>query len=329
MSAGAWIRPFIRSLCLMGLLALSDVQHLHRGSRPLVYIGTVSEESDRSYKRFIEAMSARHPEQLRNHPLHYVHVADRDVGLEASTIRAALKLDPQVLITPTANTARAAAGLNLMTPVVFASYQHPVTSGIVDSMSGTRRQHMTGVSLADQWHEKRFELLREAFPSARTLAILADRSWAESDANALEVSAAARRQGFLPILVLAESQQELDAAMTGATATAFDAWYVPATYVAYLHEDRVIAHLDELDAPAIHTTGAEVRSGALLAYAPDTSFVFAAMADLVARVCDGEDAAVIPIEQPWRMVLFVRPRAEVWTRRKLPPTIVRRADEVL
>jgi putative tryptophan/tyrosine transport system substrate-binding protein len=328
MNRSAWLGPVVLGGWLIGWMALLG-SSAPAVLPPIVYIGTFTPEDDRAYRRLLQAIEVRHPKLLLRYPVRYVRVSDSDATLISSVIAGELGRRPTLLITPTADTARIAAGLLSTTPVVFASHQHPVTSGIVDAMAGIRPQRMTGVSLADQWHDKRMELMREAFPRARSIAVLADRSWAGSDANAQVVVAAARRHGFYPHVLLVESGAEVDAAMTGAAAQAFDAWYIPATYIAYLQEARIIANLERLGAPAMHTTAAEVRSGGLLAYSADTSFVFDALSDLVARVCAGEDPAAIPIERPWRLVLSLRPRDEAGPRKRLPPAIIRRADEVL
>lgn len=312
-------------LCVAAWMAVSAT----RAPRPLVYIGSFTAVDDRSFARLAQALRDRHPEQLARHPLRYVRASDKDMQVMFEQISAACDLDPAVLIAPTADTARAAVRLGGRCPVVFSSYQHPVATGIVDEMVKPRSQRMAGVSLADRWHDKRLELMRESFPQARTLAILGDRSWAESENNADRVMDHARRHAFTPRVFLVESGQEIDALMTSPTIRDIDAWYIPASYAIYLNEGKVIQHLARLDVPAMHTTLREVKAGALMAYARDTEFVYDALAELVARVSDGEDPATIPIAQPWRMLLAVRPREGTGPRRHLPAHIVQRADEVL
>jgi len=325
MNRDAWTWPIVLVLWLFVPTTSIDFSPT---PRPIIYASTFEEQHDRAYQHFAMAMSTRHPDQVGRHPVRHVRIAEGDGEPAMLALRRVLELLPVAVVAPTADSARAAARLGASAPVVFASHQHPVLSGIVDRMAGHRTHRMVGISLADEWHAKRMELLREAFPQARTLAVLADRSWAGSDDNERQVLAAAEAQGFLPRLILAESEAELDSVMGSPDAARFDSWYVPATLIAYLHQARIIGHLDRLGAPAMHTTTEEVRSGALMAYAQDTSFAFNAMSDLVARICEGEDPAAIPIEQPRRFLLSVRPREDV-SRRRLPPVIVLRADLVL
>jgi len=293
---------------------------------PTIYLGSRTPQSDLTFQKLVLALAKRHPGLRALHPLVYVSYADDEPEQALESINRALKLRPAVLVAPTANAARFAGQVNGATPVVFASYQHPVLSHIVESM-GPRSQSITGVSLADSLHAKRFEILREAFPQVRSIALLADKSWAESDDNAKIAVQAGVEMGIEVSLVLVETSEELSAAMDSVSASSYDAWYIPATYIAYLQEAQVLSNLHRLGKPSIHAKTTEVQSGALMAYTQDTGFVFDAMADLIARICNGERAGDIPIERPRRFVLSLRAQYDLGGAR-IAPAVVARADRV-
>ena len=116
-------------------------------------------------------------------------------------------------------------------------------------------------------------------------------------------------------------------ALAQTAALRLDGWYIPATFVAYEYEREIIDALQRMKVPAIHATEQEVAAGALMAYAPDTGFVWDTLAELCLRVLGGEDAGAIPIQRPRRFSLAVRPRDEPRVLR-LAPNLIQRADRV-
>ncbi len=198
--------------------------------------------------------------------------------------------------------------------------------GIVDSLRRPGRG-ATGVALGDTLDLKRLELLKDAFPHIATVAMLVDNSWLVNEDTASVVGEAWRRLGLRVVVRVADTTESLEALITTAEATAFDAWYVPPTYIADLAEAKIIAAFKRLRLPAIHATEDEVADGALMAYSQDTSFAYDAMAQLTVRVALGEDAGTIPMQRPYRYTLSVRIEPDApWA--QIAPSVVRRADRV-
>lgn len=213
------------------------------------------------------------------------------------------------------------------TPFVFASYADPVARGIRDSLQFSRRNN-TGVFLRGAVDGKRLEILKDAFPGIRSVAILADRSWAGDGGGLARVAPAAAALGLRVGLVPADDLMELDRRLSSAASLGYDAWYVPPSYISYAAERPIVERLRQLRLPAMHATVAEVRAGALMAYEEDTSFAMASLADLVARVCRGERAGGIPVARPQRYVLAVR-ASTASSAPVIAATVVRRADVVI
>lgn len=327
MASTQMARSFVQAALATALvLTMAADAGLARPPRVIAYVGSWTQHTDSAYERFVDAMRRNHPELSTTLVFQYVHGADSDQAALEAAISSAMARHPAVLVTPTGDSARAARRLSAAAPVVFASHLDPIKARIVDSMRAPGGR-ITGVSLADWLHMKRLELLRDAYPDTKSVAILADQSWAEAyEAQSLATSVA-RQFGLEATLVYAEDEVDVDKVMLDPSSSRFDAWYIPPTYVAYRAEARIIGHLARLGKPAIHSTSSEVRNGALMAYEQDTSFVFGALANLVSRICAGEDPASIPIERPRRYVLSVR---SAWNSGKAPmeQSVVRRADQV-
>lgn len=300
------IKPLAWALAgiALGLLGGSVDRHAQLPVS-IAYVGAWEEAADPVFARFKTALSMRHPTLSAGALVMHFHAETTDEAGLDTAINAALASHPTVLVTPTAEDAKRAAALAKGTPVVFSSYADPVAFGIRDSLQRSE-QPIAGLSLADTMDAKRLELLHDAFPRARRVAVLADRSWATTLGGAERISHASAELGLQSTLVLAENATEIDTAFSMPNVTRYDAWYIPATAIAYDTEARIIQHLQRLKAPAIHATVGEVKAGALMAYEHDSSFVIDAMVDLVKRICDGEPAGNIPIQTPHRLVLAVR-----------------------
>lgn len=324
-----WLKFLLLFVGGMGLLALliADAPPAVKPLR-LIFLGYQGEAADSYFRRFKAAIESRHPALFKRMRFDYVLGSDGDDAILPAALRRALDAQPpaQIMLAPTHQTALIAKSLASPVPLVFASHPDPVGTGLIET-SVPRARPITGVSHADQLSGKRIELLHDLNPKLRKLAVLADQYWLDADFVDEKVAAVAARYGMALINVAAETEADVLRVMSSEVVGDFDAWYIPPSYVAYVAEAIIIERLRQLKKPAIHATIGEVRRGALMAYAQDTSFVTDALADLVARVLAGEDARTIPIERPRRYVLAVRGDAEA-LRLGMSPAMLRQADQV-
>lgn len=320
-------KPLVRILSVAALSVLGgSVDRAAPLPLSIAYIGAWEESEDAVFARFKAALSTRHPALYATAALiHFRAEGGDEAGLDLA-IRGALARRPAVLVAPTGEDAKRAVELSGGTPVVFSSYADPAAFGIRESQQRSE-QPVAGLSLFDTMDGKRLELLRDAFPSIHHVAVLADRPWADTLGGAARVAIAATDLGLTATIVLADDSHELDAGFSTRGVSRYDAWYIPATTIAYTAEAQIIKHLQRLKVPAMHATVGEVKAGALMAYEHDSSFVINAMADLVARICDGEHAGDIPIQTPQRLILAVRVSSDPQAPRP-DVAIVRRADMV-
>lgn len=297
-------------------------------ARPLVlYIGHWSAQQDGSWHNFLVAMRRAHPELLSQARFEFVGAPDNDDEERRLLLRELAARKPALTIAPNGSSALAMRTVAPATPVVFSSYDDPVSSGIVRTLK-PRAEPITGISLGDALDGKRLEILHEAYPAVRNVAVLADAAWAADGAAIARVRDAARREGLQVSVLLANSPDELRALFASAQARRYDAWYVPASYIEYLGYGLVVERMRAWHRPCIFATVEEVRDGGLMAYAQDTSFVWPALAELVARVLAGEPPGSIPVMRPQRFVLALRASPD--TGLPLPDiSVVRRADVVL
>jgi len=298
-------------------------------NRPIVisYIGAWQEDSDPVYKRFRQAMSTRHLELSKRAVFRHYRAETGNQAMLAQALQQALGQRPTILVTPTGESAMAAAKLSSITPFVFSSFTDPVTAGIRETLQFSRRAN-AGVMLRGAVDGKRLEILKDAFPYVRRVAVLADRPWADVSGGSKRLAEPAAALGLTLTFVPADNAQEVDAQMSSPATLSQDAWYIPPSYIAYAAEKQIVGHLQRMKVPAMHATAGEVRAGALIAYEEDTSFAVDALADLVARVCAGERAGSIPVERPQRYKLIVRANDKP-EQPLIAATVIRRADLVI
>ena len=310
---------------LAALLLQRDAEPLTRVPT-LAFVGAAPEANDPSFAGFRSALARALTPGTASPALRYFEGSDLDAAQLRRAVAAALTASPSVLVLPTGDGALAAASSTHDTPVVFASYIDPLRNGIVVSLRRPGRR-TTGVWLGDTLDLKRLELIKLAFPDVRTVSMLVDSSWLSTRDVTTTVADAHRLLGLNLKLHRADTRGELNNLMISPGAGDCDAWYIAPSYVAYLAEAEIIAHLRRLQLPAMHGSADEVAAGALMAYSQDTSFAYDAMAQLTVRVALGEDAGSIPVQRPYRHTLSVRIEPDApWA--QIAPSVVRRADRV-
>jgi ABC-type uncharacterized transport system substrate-binding protein len=312
---------------MLGFPSLSGCQRAEQPA-PVVYLadGTGGADSDAGLAKLRAALQERHPNRGGALRLDFSAAPTPWTPAVRAHIASWLSNPRAVIVAPTSALAAAVIAQPRAASLLFSSYSDPVRRGLVPNLvrPGSRT---TGVSLADTWHAKRLDLLRDAFPRLRRVGVLLDRSMASTQPFELHFARPARALGLQALPVVADTLDQLHAALASSAALALDGWYIPATFVAYEYEREIIQALQRLQLPAIHSTQQEVAAGALMAYAPDTAFFWGTMAELCLRIRGGEDAGTIPIHRPRRFSLAVRPRDEPKPLR-LAPTLIRRADRV-
>ena len=323
----AWAISAMALVAAMGLGARWAAEPSPAAAPPTVaFVGADPQESDPTFTRFRDALGQMSGAAGPVIALQY-HEGGGVAGERLRrAVEAASASRPTVLVLPTADSAAIGAALAEPPAIVFASFRDPMQAGLVASLRRPGRR-ITGVSLADDLHLKRLELLKDAFPNIGRVAVLVDRSWLDTW-NPSHLTAAARATLALDLVVhTADDADELEQVMHSADAARADAWYIPPTYIGYIAEAAVIGHLKRLRVPGMHATENEVKRGAAMAYSQDDSFAIGAMAALTLRIVAGEDAATIPVERPRRFVLSVRARdAPDWGR--VATSVVRRADRL-
>ena len=253
------------------------------------------------------------------------YTGDRQERLhELATGLARDKAD--VLVVSGALATRVARDAAPALPIVSVSGD-PVGAGVVASLARPGG-NVTGLSivsadLAQKW----MELVREALPRVRLVAILQDPAGTAGQAAAAEV--AARKLGLRTTVTRAQTPTQIEDFYRAAVRGKAGAAVLLSSAFFASERARIVALAAQHRLPTLYEHRGFVDAGGLMSYGPDLADVFRRAATYVDRILKGGKPAEMPIEEPSKFQLVVNHKAATMLGLALPPAFLARADEVL
>jgi putative ABC transport system substrate-binding protein len=214
-------------------------------------------------------------------------------------------------------------------PIVVTQSGDPVATRLVASLARPGG-NITGVSeIATELSAKRLQLLKEAVPSIRTVAVL----WNADDLGmTLRYRAAeeiAPKMGMIIVPLGVHAPNDFDTAFAEMTKTPPDAILMVSDVLTNLNRKRVMEFAAARRMPTIFENDTFAREGGLMSYGPNTEDVFDRAASLTDRILQGAKPADLPLELPTRFKFVINLK----TAKALGITIAEpaliRADEVI
>jgi len=213
-------------------------------------------------------------------------------------------------------------------PIVFAIAADPLGTGLVASLVRPGG-NVTGLSTqARDLAGKRLELLREAVPGLRRLAILANIGYPASGIEMSEVQAAARTLG-LEVVALEIQRAEDIAPAFKALKDRAEALYVTADPLLNINRIRINTLANVARLPTITNVREFVEAGSLMSYGPNYPDLFRRAGDFVHKILHGAKPGDIPVEQPTKFDLVINVTTAKALDLDMPPTLLARGDEVI
>jgi putative ABC transport system substrate-binding protein len=213
-------------------------------------------------------------------------------------------------------------------PVVFLA-NDPLGAGMVKSLAHPGG-NMTGISLQTlDVANKRFELLREAVPNIRRLAIMADATYAQTMLEMNAVQALTRKFGIDPIPLEITRTEDIELAFEKLKSEKADALYVVINELLNANRLLIVKSAEAARLPSVYGTHDWVRSGGLLSYGPNFPALFARSAEMTDSILRGARPENIPVEQPTRFEFAVNLKTSKAIGVALSESFLARADEVI
>jgi putative ABC transport system substrate-binding protein len=234
-----------------------------------------------------------------------------------------------VIVTVDTPPTQAAQKATIKIPIVIAVSADPVGAGLVTSLAHPGG-NTTGLSLlAPDSDQKNLELVKEALPKAKRVAMIWDPNNRGMTLRLTAIQATAPRLGIELQAIAAGRPDDLAGALAAATKNPPDALSVLSPiYAAYRNE--ILNFATTTKVPLIFDTkGLAHEPGALLSYGADLGVLFRQAAGYVDKILRGAKPGDLPIEQPTKFELVINLRTAKMLGLPIPQSVLLRADEVI
>ena len=238
---------------------------------------------------------------------------------------ARVPVDIIVAVSPPAIVAAKQATSTIPIVMAFWGGEGLIESGVVANFTRPGG-NVTGVyMLAAELDAKRFELLLEAVPKARTVAVLnPGHGW--SLTHLPQVAETHKVQLLTSDVPGPDDYGSTFAAMSSARV---DAVLVPSFPRFYLEHALIVDASAKQRIPAIYEWGEMARDGGLMAYGPVPAELNRDVANYVDKILKGTKAGDLPVEQPTKFELVINLKTAQALGLSVPQSLLQRADEVI
>jgi len=213
-------------------------------------------------------------------------------------------------------------------PIVFAAAGDPVGTGLVGSLA---RPGGNVTGLSNQSADvvgKRIDLLREAVPGLRKLAVMANIGSPIGALEIREIEDAGRTSGLEVVRLEIRGAEDIGPAIETLKGGA-DALIVVTEALAQTNRMRIntLALVSRL--PTMYGARTYVEAGGLMSYGADYNDLFRRAAGYVDKILRGARPRDLPVEQPTTFALIINLTTAKALGVQIPPMLLARADEVI
>ena len=254
-------------------------------------------------------------------------------GLESripELVNELVKLNVDVLVVPTLETARAVKRATATIPCVMIISDDPVSAGLVASLARPGG-NLTGFTrLQRQLSGKRLELLTETVPHMARVAVLNDPD-SRTAANGLkEYNSAAQslKVQLFPMEVRGPSP-DLERVFQKVAAKRATGVVTITTQVVFRRQKEIAALANRYRLPSMFEGDTWVEAGGLMSYSTDDREIFRRAATYVDKILKGAKPADLPVEQPTKFELVINLKTAKQIGLTIPPNVLARADRVI
>jgi len=237
-------------------------------------------------------------------------------------------MKPDVIVTAGPQPAHAVKESTDTIPIVLAVISDPVREGLVASLARPGG-NITGMSFENpELTAKRLELLKQAIPRVKRIAVLADATFGPTG-GLRELQTAAPALGLELNVIEVRGPDDFNAAFRSARSWRADALVVLASPLLNAHRRKLTEHAARNRLPATYEVRAFVEAGGLMSYGPSFADMYRRAAAYIDKILKGARPADLPVEQASRFELVVNLKTAKALGLTLPPSVLQRADEVI
>ncbi len=214
-------------------------------------------------------------------------------------------------------------------PVVFIATSDPVGVGLVESLAHPGG-NLTGfmlyeVSLAG----KLVELLNEMVPHLARVALVFNPDNISAAGYWSSIETVAKSRGIIPVSLPVRDTANILDSLDAFVREPNGGLVLPTDVTTIVNRDLIVALSARHRLPAVYSFRADVTSGGLMSYGPDTADLFGRSASYVDRILKGEKPSNLPVQAPTKFELAVNLKTAKAMGLEVPTSILLRADEVI
>jgi putative ABC transport system substrate-binding protein len=241
----------------------------------------------------------------------------------------AVKDGAAVIVTSSYPAARSAKAATSTIPIVVFQAGEPEETGLVASLAHPGG-NLTGLSdMSAELSAKRLQLLKEAVPSLKRVAMLYNAEDAGMVTRYKAASAVAPKLGVALEPFGVRQPDDFGNAFGKMAADPPDGILMVTDVLTILNRKRVIDFAAAHKIPAIYELALFAKDGGLMSYGPNQKEMLNRVADLVARILKGAKPGDLPFEQPTLFELTINRKTADAIGLKLPSQLLAGADNVI
>jgi putative tryptophan/tyrosine transport system substrate-binding protein len=233
-----------------------------------------------------------------------------------------------VIVAVSAPASMAAYKATQSIPIIALVATDPIALGLAKSLAHPGG-NVTGVAVfAEETTVKRVEFIREAFPLAVRLGMVATKV-SQTPQILASTKETARKLGFALEIVSIDDPNDIAKTLTVERLASFDAFVVPPDAALAAHEAEVVKLIGMTNKPAIYPAPDWAENGGLISFGSDFAEARQDLVSQLNRVLKGEKPSDLPFERPTRFYLSINLRTARTMGIELPSAFLARADKVI
>jgi putative ABC transport system substrate-binding protein len=234
-----------------------------------------------------------------------------------------------VIVTDSTVAALAAKHATQTIPIVMVTVADPIGSGLVANLAHPGG-NVTGMSLmASDLTGKRLELLKEAVPGLRRVAVLLNEANPGSALSLNDTESTARTLGLQLYPLKVRGPEDFEGAFAAVLREGANGLIELSDVMFFRHRAQIVDLAAKGQLPALYSLRAFASVGGLMAYGPSIPAQYRRVAYYVDRILKGAKPADLPVEQPTKFELVINLKTAQALGLTIPPTLLFQADEVI
>jgi ABC-type uncharacterized transport system substrate-binding protein len=254
--------------------------------------------------------------------------ANGDYSLLAAMTADLVRRQVTVIAAGAPPAALAAKAATSTIPIVFVVGFDPIQAKLVESYNRPGG-NATGVHLiTSPLGQKRLELILELVPKARTISMLVNPTFPNTEIEVRDIQAAAIANGRQLRTVNASTMVEIDEAFAAMANQHAEALIVASDPFFLTRRDQFAALAARHGILAIYPFREFVAVGGLMSYGTSLAGAYRGIGRYAGRILKGEKAADLPVIQPTTFEMVINLKTAKALSLVVPPMLQARADEV-